>query len=101
MSSFPNTPYHSSDLRTLIGVSHKNMLQEYLVKLFAAQLMMAVAHCHSCGILHRDIKPENVVIQKSGYALLADFGISDYCNHNGTLCSYRKSGTKGYMVRCL
>jgi serine/threonine-protein kinase len=33
-----------------------------------------LASAHEGGILHRDIKPENILVGKSGYAKLADFG---------------------------
>ncbi len=36
----------------------------------------AVAAAHEAGILHRDIKPENILLMKSGYAKLADFGVA-------------------------
>jgi serine/threonine-protein kinase len=41
----------------------------------AGELLDAVAHAHSRGIVHRDIKPENVVLAEAGATLL-DFGIA-------------------------
>jgi Tol biopolymer transport system component len=36
----------------------------------------AVASAHDAGILHRDVKPENILLTRSGYAKLADFGLA-------------------------
>jgi serine/threonine-protein kinase len=41
----------------------------------SAEILDAVAHAHSRGIVHRDVKPENVVLAQRG-AVLLDFGIA-------------------------
>jgi exonuclease VII small subunit len=42
----------------------------------ARELLEALDHIHSVGILHRDVKPANVIVEPDGNAKLIDFGIA-------------------------
>jgi serine/threonine protein kinase len=46
-----------------------------LIRTYALELLSALEHCHSHGIVHRDIKPENVLLsERGGHVVLIDFG---------------------------
>lgn len=40
------------------------------------QLVSALGHAHSLGLVHRDVKPKNIMINKEGIVKLADMGLA-------------------------
>ncbi|KZS92090.1 kinase-like protein [Sistotremastrum niveocremeum HHB9708] len=61
-------------------------------------LLRGVSYLHSMNIVHRDIKGSNVLINDSGSAVLADFGVSTFLENNRYLqsnsgTSFTSSGT--------
>ncbi|MEE2825169.1 MAG: serine/threonine-protein kinase [Planctomycetota bacterium] len=40
------------------------------------EISLAIEHAHQHGVLHRDLKPSNILIDDSGHAYVADFGLA-------------------------
>lgn len=52
---------------------------------FITQIMRALDHAHSRGIVHRDIKPQNIMVLRDGSVKVADFGIACLQNNAQTM----------------
>jgi len=57
-------------------LSREITLNEQHVKFYLAELVLALDHLHSLGIIYRDLKPENILLDGEGHLCLTDFGLS-------------------------
>lgn len=52
---------------------------------FMNQILQALKHAHSRGIIHRDIKPQNIMVLRDGSVKVADFGIARIMDSQRTM----------------
>jgi serine/threonine protein kinase len=57
-------------------LEQKTRFNEKEVRFITAEIVLALEHLHSCGIVYRDLKLENVLLDKDGHVCLTDFGLS-------------------------
>jgi len=66
---------------------------ESMSRFYTSCVVLALEHVHSHGIVYRDLKPENLLITRSGYLKVTDFGFAKKRNQSTSLC-----GTPAYMA---
>ena len=67
-------------------------------RFYAANVILALQHLHSQGIVYRDLKPENLLVDHNGYIKVADFG---FAKKVGSQKTYTICGTPDYQVEAL
>lgn len=77
-------------------LQHECTLEEHQVRLYAAELVSALGHLHSLGIIYRDLKPENILLKADGNLCLTDFGFARFIGETEKSTSF--VGTVDYMA---
>jgi serine/threonine-protein kinase len=59
-----------------VALDQRKALPVPEVMQLAQDLLSALDHAHSRGLIHRDVKPENIILSPADGAILLDFGIA-------------------------
>ncbi len=83
---------NGSDLATRIKKSRRGFRESSEI---IATVAEAIHYAHTSALVHRDVKPSNILIDASGNAFLADFGLALEEDDFGTGAKF--AGTPAYM----
>ena len=99
----------SSELEYIVmelidGINLKQYMQKKGNKLnwrealyFITQIVKALGHAHSRGIIHRDIKPHNIMVLRDGSVKVADFGIARVTSGGHSTLTQEALGSVHYI----
>lgn len=79
-------------------LTNEVMFTEEDVRIYLAEICMALEHLHSLGIIYRDLKPENILLDSNGHIALTDFGLSKDSEDAEEGKTYSFCGTVEYMA---
>ncbi|MDO5559156.1 MAG: Stk1 family PASTA domain-containing Ser/Thr kinase [Oscillospiraceae bacterium] len=82
-------------------------LDEYMIKEgrldwkdavhYIMQILRALSHAHSKGVVHRDIKPQNIMVLTDGTIKVMDFGIAKFAREEGLGDNIQAIGSVHYI----
>jgi len=64
---------------------------------FTSQILRALKHAHSKGIVHRDIKPQNIMLNENGDIKVTDFGIAMVSAYDAATIGNQAIGSVHYI----
>lgn len=64
---------------------------------FSTEVLEALRHAHSKGVIHRDIKPQNIMLLENGQIKVMDFGIARFARSETRSTSDKAIGSVHYI----
>lgn len=78
-------------------LEREGIFLEDTASFYLAEIVLALEHLHSEGIIYRDLKPENILLDAHGHVKLTDFGLCKESVQEGTM-THTFCGTIEYMA---
>ena len=59
-----------------LRLGREGIFRESTAAFYLGEIILALDHLHTKGILHRDLKPENILLCSDGHVCITDFGLA-------------------------
>lgn len=75
----------------------EGIFMEDMASFYLGEILLAIEHLHTLGVIYRDLKPENVLLDSKGHIKLTDFGLCKESISLGDI-THTFCGTIEYMA---